>query len=275
MKLSLTLITLTSLLGGAAAEVPAPTITLGVKGDTDTSGALDVGIQPRVQWESGPLDVKGLEVEGGFDTTIDPIKRTSPIKVWGQIGKTFGDLMRVSLRGGTKVQDSNIVDLDLNVDGILDCNFHLDGELDVPEETLYLSSIKCRRAGELMGGKFGVIPAYNFGTSDASIKVGYQKDKMAMLVDGENREITLGYGITEDDKLISMFGPNGWFSCKYTRTIGDGKLSALYERDDSVGLEWADASGTVATIKAPIDGTHKPTDGLKFSLRRDVGLPFP
>jgi len=257
-----------SLVGTAYAAISKPEVTIGMNIGADTTGSLG-GLEPRVQWQSNGF-VQGCDLEGGIDLTVKEVDTPPTTFLWGKIKRFIPGYGDLSARGELDANSPEIIDLDLRFNGF-GTAVQVEGSVDAKSKTVNPSSAQLVKDVDTFGGILTLNPKYDFGSSKANARVGYAYQNTYLQVDVDKRQLTVAQALSNRDKITPTVNADGDFSIAYTRLLDDGKLTTTWTPNDSIKLEWSDGVWET-TIRAPLEGYHKVTQGIKVNMKRSVGM---
>ena len=134
----------------------------------------------------------------------------------------------------------------------------------------------------IIGGQLNIDPRYDLRSKRADATVGYTFRDTSLMVDGNNRKLTLSQMIGRSNAIIPSlkFGMQDGttdkkridFNLKCRRDLQDGgQVSTTWKPDDYVSIQWIDG-GWNARIYAPIDGYYNIKGGVKLSVKQNVDV---
>jgi len=257
-----------SLVGTVYARVSKPEVTIGMNIGADTTGVLG-GLEPRVHWQTNGI-VQGNDLEGGIDLTVKDVDAPPTTFLWGKIKRFvpgYGDL---SLRGELDANSPEIVDLDLRFNGF-GTALQLEGRADANAKNVNFSNAQLVKEVDTFGGMLTVNPKYDFGEAKLDARVGYAYQNTYVQIEADKRQLTVAQALSNRDKITPTVNADGDFSVAYTRVLDDGKLTTTWTPNDSIKLELSDGVWET-TIRAPLEGYHKVSQGIKVNMKRSVGM---
>jgi len=257
-----------SLLGTAYARVSRPEVTIGMNIGADTDGPLG-GLEPKIQWQTGGF-IQGCDVTGGVNMTVKDSDSPPVTFLWGKVKRFLPGYGDLSARAELDANSPEVVDVDLRFNGF-GTAVQLEGSADAKAKTASFSNAQLVKDVDTLGGILTLNPRYDFETSKANVRVGYTMLNTYVQIDAEKRQVTVAQALSNRDKITPTVNADGDFSVAYTRLLDEGKLTTTWTPNDSIKLEWSDGVWE-ATIRAPLDGYSKITDGVKVNMKRTVGL---
>jgi len=257
-----------SLAGTAYARVSKPEVSIGMNIGADSSGGLG-GLEPRVQWQTNGI-VQGCDLEGGIDLTVKDVDSPPTTYFWGKIKRFLPGYGDLSARGELDANSPEIIDLDLRFNGF-GTALQLEGRADANEKTVNFSNAQLVKDVDTFGGMLTLNPKYDFGESKFDARVGYAYQNTYLQIEANKRQLLVSQALSNRDKITPTVNADGEFSLAYTRVLDDGKLTTTWTPDDSIKLEWSDGVWET-TIRAPLEGYSKVSQGIKVSMKRNVGV---
>jgi len=257
-----------SLVGTAYAAVSRPEVTIGMNIGADTTGSLG-GLEPRVQWQSNGI-VQGCDVEGGIDLTVKDVDTPPTTYLWGKVKRFISGYGDLSARIELDANSPEIVDVDVRFNGF-GTAMQVEGRADANSKSVDLHSAQLVKEVDTFGGILTLNPKYDFGSAKANARIGYAFQNTYLQVDADKRQLTVAQALSNRDKITPTVNADGDFSVAYTRLLDDGKLTTTWTPNDSIKLEWSDGVWET-TIRAPLEGYHKVSQGIKVNMKRTVGM---
>lgn len=282
LLLALSILTLSSFLIEAK-RFPKPDISIGFNADHDTTTGGSGGIIPRVRWTADTTSIGGLfDVQGGIDLTITDVRQPPEAFMWGEV-KRFCN-RNISIRGNVDANDRNLIDLDVRLNEFNNFDLRVLGSIDFKSKSMtadqIMTSINFKTP--IIGGQLNIDPRYDLRSKRADAAVGYTFRDTSLMVDGNNRKLTLSQMIGRSNAIIPSlkFGMQDDttdkkridFNLKCRRDLQDGgQVSTTWKPDDYVSIQWIDG-GWNARISAPIDGYYNIKGGVKLSVKQNVDV---
>ena len=195
-----------------------------------------------------------------------------PYGIWGRIkGSVSG--IGLSAKVDTSSKDMSALGLDLQAAAPSGTTLQVTGVANTETPSLTVGNIKVTQKIKTDVGDFIVAPMYNLGSSTADVSLAYGRDDTSVKIDVnmDKQKITVSQGIGENNVIKPSITSEGDVELAYTRTVGSGSVTAAYKPDSHASVTYEDGPW-VATVTAPIDGFYKPTDSVKFNVRRAVDV---
>jgi len=257
-----------SLVGSVYAGVSRPELTIGMNIGADTTGSLG-GLEPRVKWQTNGI-VQGCGLEGGVDLTVKDVDAPPTTYLWGKVKRFFPGYGDLSARAELDANSPEVVDLDLRFNGF-GTALQLEGRADANAKTVDATNAQLVKEINTLGGQLTLNPKYDFGEAKVDARVGYAYQNTYLQIDADKRQLTIAQALSNRDKITPTVNADGDFSVAYTRVLDDGKLTTTWTPNDSIKLEWSDGVWET-TIRAPLEGYHKVSQGIKVNMKRSVGM---
>jgi hypothetical protein len=138
-------------------------------------------------------------------------------------------------------------------------------------KSLSLSKVQVTKDISALGGTLSLTPKYDLGTSKGDVRVGYAMDGTSFQLDAQSKTLTVAHSFSDRDTIVPSVNYAGDVSLSYSRNLDKGRVTTTYTPNDSVKLQWSDGVYET-TIKAPLDGYYKTSQGIKVNMKRTVGL---
>uniref|UniRef100_A0A7S3PD84 Uncharacterized protein n=2 Tax=Amphora coffeiformis TaxID=265554 RepID=A0A7S3PD84_9STRA len=195
-----------------------------------------------------------------------------PYGLWGRVKGKVGDF-GLSARVDTSSKDTSALGLDLQAAAPSGTTLQVTAVADTASPSVTVGNVKVTQKIQTDAGDFVIAPKYNVGSGATDVSLSYGRDDTKVTIDAnmDKQKITLSQGMGENNLIKPSITSEGDVELSYTRTIGPGALTANYKPDSHASLIYEDGPW-VATVTAPIDGFYKPSESVKFNIRRSVDV---
>ena len=195
-----------------------------------------------------------------------------PYGIWGRIKGTVSGF-GLSAKVDTSSKDTSALGLDLQAAAPSGTTLQVTAVADTETPSVTFGNVKVTQKIQTDAGDFVIAPKYNLASSSADVSISYGRDDTKVTIDAnmDKQKITVSQGIGENNMIKPSVTSEGDVELSYTRTIGPGALTAAYKPDSHASLSYEDGPW-VATVTAPIDGFYKPSEKVKFNVRRSVDV---
>jgi len=195
-----------------------------------------------------------------------------PYGIWGRVKGTVRGF-NLSARVDTSSKDTSALGLDLQAVAPSGTTVQLTAVADTETPSVMVGNIKVTQKIKTDAGDFVIAPKYNLASSSADVSFSYGRDDTRVTIDAnlDKQKITVSQVVGENNMITPSVTSEGDVELSYTRTIGPGALTAAYKPDSHASLTYEDGPW-VATVTAPIDGLYKPSEKVKFNIRRSVDV---
>jgi hypothetical protein len=221
-------------------------------------------------------------LQGGLVVKVEDLD-SLPYSFWGRWRQSIGRDWDFTARVDSTSNDISNYGVDLQLVGE-STSFQANGIVNTySSRAVTLEDVKVSQRfggiGRGWDGMWTIVPRYNFPTRRTDVRVAYAMEDAMVTVDAsrDKQTVTLTRRVNDNDVFINTVSTDREVEIEYRHSLGgyydgDGTLSAIYKRDDSLTVQWEDGPWQ-ASIRAPMDGLYTFSDGgVKLNIRRSIDL---
>ena len=177
---------------------------------------------------------------------------------------------------------SHIARLWLSFGNSLSARCHILG-IDLKSNTIGVSKVQVTKKFDVRDGILTMNPKYHVQRGRGDVTVRYALDNTNIQIDAGKKKVTVAQSFNDQKDIIipsiefgrgSSGSYGGECSLSYSKQLGGdngGRLTTTWTPDDSIKFIWSDGEWDT-TIKAPLNGLYRINQGLKISMKRNVGV---
>jgi hypothetical protein len=190
--------------------------------------------------------------------------------LWGKLKRAIPGFGDVSIRGDVNANERDAVALDVRANGF-GTALQIVGRADNESKAVSVSKVQVTKDIDTLGGTLTVNPKYDLDRASGDVRLVYSIDNTSFQVDAEKKKLTVAHSFPNKDEISPSVSASGEFSISYTRDLERGKLTTTWAPNDALKMQWTDGEWET-TIKAPLEGYYKTSQGFKVNMKRSVGL---